>query len=384
MSSQSESEKLLSDVLSHCNLDVNTPDDSIKILREKMLAEKKKHDLDENARMLFWANLFESVHIKSIGVDTDSSFYHEDDLLCFVKKAEHCIQTQANTTPERFFVKRRQNNLPAKDDATINWEETFFLNVILHHFDYTLEVSVREKTVDPETQKPKLNAITKNTKKVYPTPSKVTMTSRAKAESVEYTYPLLYFAIDDFTDAWKDITLTKGGDMICVELFATGNFFSKGFTPIRVRLFAGGLEYDTVKKNYSERTSSLWSSRSDQFFKLIGPNKKGHAEMAVSTQALQMDDGSAPQSPLSPTALMNSFNKFGSALKRATWGPTTTPEHANPRLNCWVTYLNIKWDLIVKDILQFSIKAQEDSPSTQNNNNTAQDTQNNTQSSPVT
>lgn len=114
-----------------------------------------------------------------------------------------------------------------------------------------------------------MNSRTRNTKKVYPTPSKVTMTGQTKAESVEYTYPLLYFAIDDFTDAWKGITLTKPGDMICVELFATGNFFSKENTPIRVRLFAGGLEYDTVKKNYSERTSSMWSSRNDQFFKLI-------------------------------------------------------------------------------------------------------------------
>lgn len=62
--------------------------------------------------------------------------------------------------------------------------------------------------MDEVTKKKKLKVTKKVTKKVYASPNKVQM-DKKKAESVSLTYPFLYFAIDDFNETWKDISLNQ-------------------------------------------------------------------------------------------------------------------------------------------------------------------------------
>jgi len=52
-----------------------------------------------------------------------------------------------------FFVRRRDGKqLPNKEDPEINWEETFYLNVLLHHFEYQIEVSIRTRKQETESR----------------------------------------------------------------------------------------------------------------------------------------------------------------------------------------------------------------------------------------
>jgi len=156
-----------------------------------------------------------------------------------------------------------------------------------------------------------------------------------KAEEVQMTYPILYFAIDDFNETWKDISLNSEGQLVCVELFACGDFFSPGKS-MKTRLFAGALDYDVIKKEYAAK-KWMWSSpTSSHFFDLKGPNGKGAAQMAVTAC---IDETSTSQnSPL---------GRLGSAFRRLSVGGPSE----NPVLNCSLTFLNMKWDILITDII---------------------------------
>jgi len=136
----------------------------------------------------------------------------------------------------KFFVKRIESKtLPAQDKKDINWEETFYLNLILHNFTYTLEVSVRRRDFDKTTNKNKTVITKKVEKRVYASPSKVRM-DKSKADKVETCYPFINFEINDFDEAFKDIILSKDDELIAVELFAEGDFFDKKIN-LRLKYF---------------------------------------------------------------------------------------------------------------------------------------------------
>jgi hypothetical protein len=133
---------------------------------------------------------------------------------------------------------------------------------------------------------------------------------------VEYTYPFLYFAVGDFDETWKDITLTKDGELVCIELFAVGDYFTrlvknqKKKHSSRCRLFAGALDYSVINREYKSKTG-LWSSGSKQFFNLSGPGGKGAAEMAVQPQAPQTQQPTAPAADSGITfGYMSNFCRF--------------------------------------------------------------------------
>jgi len=207
------------------------------------------------------------------------------------------------------------------------------LNVLLHHFEYQIDVSIRIRKVDIETGKKKLEVLKRVTKAVYATTNKIRM-DMSKAEEVQLTYPILYFAIDDFHEIWKDISLDGEGQLVCVELFGCGDYFSPGSPGIRTRLFAGALDYETIRKEYLSK-KWVWSSATEShFFNLKGPNGKGAAQMAVAAQ----DQPSTP----------GSWSRLGNAFKRMSGG-STMPD--NPILKCSLTFLNMPWDVLLTDII---------------------------------
>lgn len=165
-----------------------------------------------------------------------------------------------------------KNVFPKVEDETFDWEQSFFLNVILMCFDYTIEVSIREKYLDPTTQKERLKVIKKVVKKVYATPHKVRLDDdEFKSENVpEMTYPYVYFAVSDFDCAWKDISLYRDNQVICVELFGSGDLYSKEQQKNhkRLRLFAGALSFEVIKSQYRNRKFQF-NFASTQFFKLL-------------------------------------------------------------------------------------------------------------------
>lgn len=182
------------------------------------------------------------------------------------------------------------------------------MNLILHHFDYAIEVSIREPASGqnpnanetPETSK--LTIKTKVKKSVYATPHKIHIDTRKKDEEITFTYPNIFFAIVDFDETWKNIVLSKEGELVCVELYAYGDFFGK-----RIRLFAGALDYSVIKQHYTNNVS-LWFSKEQQFFSLQGPGGKGQAQMLVTP--IQPPSSSTSSSPasnveLSPNETLN-------------------------------------------------------------------------------
>jgi len=266
----------------------------------------------------FWSNLFQ-VKFREELPNVDTS-YHSDDCLYFVRNLEI---SSKNTEDEKFFVRRRDGKqLPEKGDPCINWEETFFLNVLLHHFEYQIDVSVRRRGDVNSVGKKKLEVIKRVAKKVYATPNKTRMDT-SKAEEVQLTYPILYFAIDDFNEAWKDISLTEDDQLVCVELFAAGDYFVPG-KHVRTRLFAGALDYEVVKKEYVAKKWVWTAAATPHFFNLKGPHGKGAAQMAVTSQQPETS---------------GSWLSFG----------FRTP--SNPKLNCSLTFLNMRWDLLVTDLM---------------------------------
>ena len=64
-----------------------------------------------------------------------------------------------------------------------------------------------------------------------------------QAEQVEYTYPFIYFRVDDFDEIWKEIVLSREEQMIGVELLASSPFLF-GTSDRFVRLFSGALSYE--------------------------------------------------------------------------------------------------------------------------------------------
>ena len=201
---------------------------------------------------------------------------------------------------ERFFVRRREDTkgIPAKEDDGINWEETFYLNFILHRLEYSVEVSVRKreeergesKTVNSNSNSSssaaspskKLAVLKRSAHRVYANPHKIKMDSKEKAEQVELTYPNLYYSIANFDDAWKDIVLTRDGELVCVELFCSGDILSNG-DQHRIRIFAGALDYMVLHREFKNKRGIFGSAKQSQmeFFSLQGPRGEGNAEMAI-------------------------------------------------------------------------------------------------------
>jgi hypothetical protein len=136
----------------------------LKILERYSLDESSSSSQNSKEHDKFWCDLFfEECIDKSSQIHMD--VVHQDDLLYFVKRRQgdnnaNNKKKNVDDDKEKFFVRRKDNlaSLPSKYDTDINWEETFFLNVILHHFEYTMRVTVRirnntEKETSPRSSR---------------------------------------------------------------------------------------------------------------------------------------------------------------------------------------------------------------------------------------
>ncbi|KAF4521150.1 hypothetical protein B566_EDAN012916 [Ephemera danica] len=168
-------------------------------------------------------------------------------------------------------------------DPDIDWEETVYLNLIIHQFDYTLTLAICTRTSPKELQ-----VLKRHSQKVYASPSRRRMDTKGDVE--EMTYPYICFMVDNFDEVFCDI-LVRDGEMVCVELVASDR--QGGVQSV---IFLGSIRYDALKKVYDARSSlgnkmaqrmtfGLFSGATTQrveFVRMKGPQGKGHAEMAVS------------------------------------------------------------------------------------------------------
>lgn len=165
----------------------------------------------------------------------------------------------------------------------IDWEETVYLNLVIHQFDYYLTLAICTRT-SPKN----LQILKRHSQRVYASPSRRKMDSKGEAE--EITFPQICFCIDNFDEVFHDI-LVRDGEMVCVELVARDKDGSTQGV-----IFLGSIRYDALKKVYDARQSSLSSKMAQrmtfglfssapqtrcEFVRMKGPSNKGYAEMAV-------------------------------------------------------------------------------------------------------
>jgi hypothetical protein len=127
--------------------------------------------------------LFQSKSEKSIDCD---------DLLFFVRKKH--VRSSSRTNPQydtEIEVFRKDSRKLPIGDPSIDWEESVYLNLIIHQFDYSLTLAICTRTSPKELQ-----ILKKFSQKVYASPSKRKMDSKGDSEGksiyLYYNYLLMY------------------------------------------------------------------------------------------------------------------------------------------------------------------------------------------------
>ncbi|XP_050298609.1 uncharacterized protein KIAA0930 homolog isoform X2 [Anthonomus grandis grandis] len=207
-----------------------------------------------------------------------------DDLLFFVRKKH--VKGSPRYLPKfetEVDVFRKDSKKLPIGDPDIDWEETVYLNLVIHQFEYTLTLAICTRTSPKELQ-----VLKRHSQKVFASPSRRRMDTKGDVE--EMTYPHICFMVDNFDEVFQDI-LVRDGEMVCVELVAADKVGT-----VQGVIFLGSIRYDALKKVYDARQSSLSTkmaqkmtfglfsnaaSQRCEFVRMKGPQGKGHAEMAV-------------------------------------------------------------------------------------------------------
>jgi len=200
-----------------------------------------------------------------------------DDMLFYVQfkpgdeEAKQEVKVFRKTSP----------NLPGLGDPHVNWEESVYLNMIMHDLTYTLTcaICVRLPTQD-------LKVLSKTTLNVHASHHMRRMDS--KGESSDLSYPNIFFLIDSYDEVFESLSVQEG-EIVCVEL--TGNFKN---SEEHFVIFLGSVKYEALLNVYHAKTplgskvaqkmSLPWSGSKSEHFEYIrmrGPHGKGYAEMRI-------------------------------------------------------------------------------------------------------
>ncbi|XP_032220552.1 uncharacterized protein KIAA0930 homolog isoform X2 [Nematostella vectensis] len=359
------------------------PSKNVTRVLESICKERRKETMDKVsdggfvvlAIESFWTRLFSQYFIYK----HDDS---RDDLLFYVKSAAPSKRGKDSSKSEAQILVFRKDtkNLPSLGDPDIDWEETVYLNLILHQFEYTLTCAVCTKPHEKE-----LRILRRISQQVYATPSRRRMDS--KGETTEISYPNIFFVIDDFEETFKDFTV-KDNEMVCVELVARDK--TESFKGV---VFLGSIRFESLKKVYENRASMAtkvaqkmsmgwWKGQSTvEFIKMKGPSGKGHAEMAISRHkdcttpdcycsictecggredCVGSSDTDMPCQCTTDDSCDWSHSQQVSSKKKKGSTATSSVQRTKLRrrslgssiLSAYLTYVTLPWNKIIKDILE--------------------------------
>ena len=134
----------------------------------------------------------------------------------------------------------------------MDWEETIYLNLIVHHLHYKVTLAVYSRTSHKDIQ-----VLRRYSQKVYATPSRRKMDGKGDYE--EMTYPNICFTVDNFDDIFSEVVV-RDGESIGVEVTAedpTG-------TVVNTVLFSASVPYEALKRVYEARASQTVRKRLSQ------------------------------------------------------------------------------------------------------------------------
>ncbi|CAG8608547.1 3682_t:CDS:2 [Ambispora gerdemannii] len=277
--------------------------------------QRDEEDMDDNDPR--WLNLF-------IEYFLENSDTKNDDLLFFVR------QTHSESEElDPVFVKRKSPQphiMPPLEDAVL-WKETFFLNLIVQlPCKLTVAVCTRTTTSNDDAssdggsgnQKTSMTCSRKHvSKRVYALPTKPRMD--AKETSMECSYPLIYYVIDDYEEMFEHLIVTEG-EYLCVELAVTiprksdveedsdeeesdDDYYSRNSqrknrrsmtngpfpqpcNDNKITLFQGAASYSSLLEIYKQKSASKLNRRfkmgpvtpPTEYVMMRGPGGKGHAQ----------------------------------------------------------------------------------------------------------
>ena len=231
-----------------------------------------------NHNTTYWTDLFVRHFLFQTDYQTDG-----DDLLFFIRKN---FPTGPAEKPEKYEVEvfRRDSRKLPIGDPDIDWEETIYLNLIIHQLNYSITLAVCSRT-SPKN----LQILRRYTQKVYATPSRRKM--EGKGEQEEMTYPYISFAVDNFEDMFNELVV-RDGESVGIELTASDHSNN-----LNLMLFSASVPYEAIKRVYDARTSQTVRKRLSQtnlfslfsgkygtarveYVRLVG--LQGQAELAIS------------------------------------------------------------------------------------------------------
>lgn len=224
----------------------------------------------------------------------------------------------------------------------IRWRETLALNLATQ-WVYTLSVSVVRRLKVNGVRQP---VIVRNVKRrVYASPFKAKFQSKEMRSDDTIDYPNLYFNVDDFEDCFGGIQLCEG--YAYAVLLTAGETESSDAT-----VFRGVLNYevimDRVMKGVKEK-GKLPTPEHKEFIPLLGPERKGKAEIAVCVNEAELSfanperQSASTPSNASPAAGSPSSEKSGffKSLQKV-FSPKVQPTlTGHETLQCYLTHVSV-------------------------------------------
>jgi len=251
--------------------------------REMRLNSSGGKEISAHQNTTYWTDLFVRHFLFQTDYEAD-----RDDLLFFIRKTGNppvagslSKHNKQHTTVEVF--RRDSRKLPI-GDPDVDWEETIYLNLIVHQLEYTITLAICSRTSPKDLQ-----VLKRHTQKVYATPSRRKMDGKGDGE--EITYPHICFSVDNFEDGFEDV-IVRDGESVGIELTASAPRAS-----INTVLFTACVPYETVRRVHEARASQTVQKRLSQaslftlfsgkqtgprveYVRLLG-GADGHAELAV-------------------------------------------------------------------------------------------------------
>ncbi|XP_065579738.1 uncharacterized protein KIAA0930 homolog [Artemia franciscana] len=260
--------------------------EEIKFYRRR---DRCNPEFDTNSAVTYstsnWTELFVNRFLFDAQASVDS-----DDLLFFVRKkhirGSTCESPKFHTELE---VYRRDSKKLPIGNPDIAWDETVYLNLIIHSLRYELTVAVCSRTSLKDFQ-----VLKKHTQKVFALPSRRRMDSKSDTEDI--SFPDICFSVDNFDDIYENIIL-RDGEFLCVELVA------RDAEAIQGVLFFATVPYHILKQAYTGkngpklRFSGKYSRNNGikmDFARIRSASKKGYVEVAITKVKQRYTDLESP------------------------------------------------------------------------------------------
>ncbi|XP_005993727.1 uncharacterized protein KIAA0930 homolog isoform X2 [Latimeria chalumnae] len=190
-------------------------------------------------RIVFWTWMFSTYFMEKWAP-------RQDDMLFYVRRKLSYVSTDSTEEKkvEVEVYRRDSKKLPGLGDPDIDWEESVYLNLTLQKLDYMVTCAVCTRSDGGD-----IHIHRKKSQQVFASPSKHPMDS--KGEESKISYPNIFFMIDNFEEAFSDMTVGEG-EMVCVELVASDK--TNTFQGV---IFQGSIRYEALKKVYDNRVTSF-------------------------------------------------------------------------------------------------------------------------------